>query len=411
MVINQFSSTDYFFNFLALTILVLPVYAFTSAPLLRRLLLIASGIYLLYFIAPRLVLFFGLYWSLIFLLQRLVYYTSERPYALYGLWSALCLALLPMLVWKFVGNDFDVAFNVWGNAGIQLLHQGLWEIDLARQIIIPIGLSFATFRGVDLLVKTYLGRFGPLSFDRVLFFGFFPSIQVVGPIIEYEEIQSQSDNKYRLQAQDIFHGLISIALGLLKVIVIAGLLKESANTFTTYTSGNLWAAWFGLFVYMWYFYLNFSGYSDLAIGGAKLFGFNLKANFKFPYFSTNISDFWNRWHISLTKFCQRNVFIPLGGYRQETQYIATFATMMTIALWHELTFGMVVFGLYHGIGVIGHRIFQQRFSATRLFPAGVTGNMIKLSLTYLYVAISFPLLVMPLEKAASFYLFLIGVYA
>lgn len=405
---SEFNSTAYFINLLALSVLLVPLFFFTPWAFVKRILFILAGAYLIYFIAPRLLLFYAVFWSFIFLLQRVVVVTAEFKAGLGIFWVCLGLILMPMIVWKLWFSEFTIAFNLWGNQAVSMLPSRLGDIDLARDIIIPIGLSFATFRAVDLLVKSYIGRFHSLSFDRVLFYGFFPSVQAVGPIIEYDEVQQQGESFRSPTAGDIYQGLLRVAVGLIKVLVIAGVLHESAAVFQNYGDTPFYMIWANLFLYMWFFYLNFSGYSDLAIGTSRLFGFKLKENFNYPYFRTNIADYWNNWHMSLSRFAQRNAFVPLGGYRKKTQYIAVFATIMVIALWHDLSLGMLVFGAYHGMGLIAHRVISGRIggsSSTSSFMA----NCAKIVATYLFVALSFPLLAMPLENAMSFYLALIGV--
>ena len=105
-----------------------------------------------------------------------------------------------------------------------------------------------------------------------------------------------------------------------------------------------WQYWLELALFAWYFYFNFSGFSDMAIGCARLLGFKLAPNFNNPYMKTNPQDFWNSWHMSLTRFAQRNVFVPMGGMRARTQYPAIVATMMVIALWHGLSIPLVSSG-------------------------------------------------------------------
>ena len=95
----------------------------------------------------------------------------------------------------------------------------------------------------------------------------------------------------------------------------------------------------------------------MAIGSARLLGFRLAPNFNNPYLKTNPQDFWNSWHMSLTRFAQRNVFVPMGGMRARTQYVAIVATMMVIALWHDLSIPLVIFGLYHSAGLVSHRVW------------------------------------------------------
>ncbi len=408
---SEFNSTSYFINLLALSVLLAPLIFFTPWASAKRILFILSGAYLIYFIAPRLLLFYAVFWSFVFLLQRVVAATTESKGGDFIFWVCLGLTLAPMIVWKLWFNEFTIAFNLWGNYAVSMLPSRLGDIDSARDIIIPIGLSFATFRAVDLLVKSYIGRFQSLSFDRVLFYGFFPPVQVVGPIIEYNEIEQQGERFRKSTADDLYQGLLRISFGLIKVLVFASTLQGSVVVFQNYSYMPLHLIWGHLFLYMWFFYLNFAGYSDLAIGTSRLFGFTLKENFNYPYFRTNIADFWNNWHMSLSHFAQRNAFVPLGGYRKKTRYVAIFATIMVIALWHDLSLGMLVFGVYHGIGLIVYRVMLDRKSARKeaaRTTESILGNWVRIAVTYLFVALSFPLLVMPLASASSFYLALIG---
>jgi alginate O-acetyltransferase complex protein AlgI len=402
---SLFASYNYFFDFFSLALLSLPLHFVLPSPVMRRWLLTFTGMYLLYFIAPRLLLFYLIFWGMTYLLQILVARFSKGRFALPMLFATISVILSPMLLWKIIGNDFVVFFNLITNQGVQILSEWLWEVDLIRKIIIPLGISFAAFRAVDLLIKTYVGRIAELSFDRVFFYGFFPPVQMVGPIIEYEEIQPQGDNRHLFNPQDFFEGCKRIASGFFKIFLLAYWLKESANIFGSYSVNHVWKNWADLFLFTWNFYFNFSGYSDIAIGSARLFGFVLKENFSYPYFKRNIQEFWNHWHMSLTRFAQRNIFVPLGGYRPHTQHRAIMATMMVIALWHDITWSLVLFGLFQGLGLIVHRLYAggvKRASLPRWHD-----HVSRLA-TYLYFSISFPLLFLPVNKLPGFYLSLIG---
>ena len=168
-----------------------------------------------------------------------------------------------------------------------------------------------------------------------------------------------------------------------------------------------WWIWVELVMYTWFFYLNFSGYSDLAIGIARLFGFKLKPNFSRPFTRTNPQEFWNSWHMSLTRFAQRNVFVPMGGMRQRTQYLAIAATMMVIALWHDISLPLVVFGVYHTCGLIGARILNQ------IRPAAPDPSILlstgKGLLLFVFVAASLPLLTLKFSELGRFYEALLGI--
>ncbi len=401
----SFSAYNYFFDLLSLAALSLPVYFLLPSPVMRRWLMTITGMYLLYFIAPRLLLFYMIFWVVVFLLQNLVARFSQVRFSSSLLFVTVAVLLVPMLAWKIVGEDFVVFFNLVTNHGIRLFSEWIWEVDLVRKIIIPVGVSFATFRAIDLLIKTYVGRISTLTFDRVFFYGFFPPVQVVGPIIEYEEIQRQGDALYTFVPEYILEGSKRIATGFIKVFLLAFWLRDSTDVFELFDSMQTWEIWVGMFMFSWYFYLNFSGYSDIAIGAARLFGYVLKENFSYPYFKRNIQEFWNHWHMSLTRFAQRNIFVPLGGYRPRTQYRATLATIMVIALWHDITLPLVIFGLYHGMGLVAHRIYLG-WKGDATFPQW--HDYVSRVATYIFVTISFPLLFLPVNKLIEFYLAVIG---
>lgn len=224
-------------------------------------------------------------------------------------------------------------------------------IDRVRSLILPIGLSFATFRAIDQLIKVRLEIVEPLSPLRQFAFAFFPSVLVIGPVIEYTEIEEGLTRRTRWDPQDTLSGLLTIALGAVKVFGAAYLLRGSQGVFALETrDGSPLEYWLELAMYAWYFFFNFSGFSDMAIGCARIFGYRLAPNFNNPYLKTNPQDFWNSWHMSLTRFAQRNVFVPMGGMRARTQYVAIAATMMVIALWHDVSVPLVIFGVYHSVG-------------------------------------------------------------
>jgi alginate O-acetyltransferase complex protein AlgI len=373
----------------------------------RRLLLTLSGAYLLFLIAPRLALFYLVFWVAIAALQRLVAWSGERKAGTYVLAVSVLATLAPMVIWKLRPASFTINFNVFFDNRLFELSSVAGTIDAIRPIILPIGLSFATFRAIDLLVQSYLGTVPPLSPGRVLFYGFFPPVQVIGPVIEFSEISAQSEKTERLQLDDYRAAFTQVIVGAVKVFVLAVPLASSGDVFLVYKTNQAWAIWVELFMYTWYFYLNFSGYSDLAIGVARLFGFKLKPNFSRPLTRTNPQEFWNSWHMSLTRFAQRNVFVPLGGMRQRSQYLAIAATMMTIALWHDISIPLVIFGIYHSCGLIGDRMLNQSRPAdpdpSRELVVG------KAFALFLFVAVSLPMLSLHLGQLDDFYLALVGI--
>ena len=392
----------YFSDLLVLFVVVLPAYFLTPWSWLRQLLLGLSGAYLIFLIAPRLLLFYLLFWFVIFVLQYAsVLFRDKRAS---WVWTTLLigLALAPMVVWKLWPEWSVTQFNLKMNTAVTDTNQWLGAIDRVRNLILPIGLSFATFRAVDQIIKVRLEIVPPLNPLRQFAFGFFPPVQVIGPVIEYTEIEDGLGRRVRFDANDFLSGVLSIAIGAVKVFLFAYLLRNSSDVFLLAThDGAAWQYWVELALYAGYFYFNFSGFSDMAIGSARLLGFKLAPNFNNPYLKTNPQDFWNAWHMSLTRFAQRNVFVPMGGMRARTQYSAIVATMMVIALWHGLSIPLVIFGLYHSAGLVSHRVWVSRHPVPSPRPLlrRIGANVVFL----IYFLISLPLLELHLSQLSTFY--------
>jgi alginate O-acetyltransferase complex protein AlgI len=405
---QEFSSFDYFADFFVICIVVVPIFYRLPWGWARRLLLTLTGAYLLFLIAPRLLLFYVGFWLIVAAVQRAAAWAGERKRGGLLLTALIVAVLVPMVIWKLFPADFTIWFNVFFDSRLFQISSFLGAIDAMRAIILPIGLSFATFRAVDLLVQSFLGTIPPLPIDRVLFYGFFPPVQVIGPVIEYVEVGAKSEKTERMKLDDYRAGFTQVVVGAVKVFVLGYPLANSANLFLVYRSNHAITLIIELAMYAWYFYFNFSGYSDLAIGTARLFGFKLKPNFSRPYTRTNPQEFWNNWHMSLTRFAYRNVFTPLGGMRQRTQYVAIFATMMVIALWHDISLSLVLFGIYHAAGLIGLRI------VSRIRPAATNPSTLltttKAVLLFAFVALSLPMLTLKFGDLGGFYGSLLGVW-
>jgi D-alanyl-lipoteichoic acid acyltransferase DltB (MBOAT superfamily) len=404
--VSQFSAFDYFANFFVLCLVVVPVYYLLPWAWARRTVLTLTGVYLVFLVAPRLALFYIAFWIAVAILQRLVAATGERKGGGYVLAVSILATLSLLVIWKLSPAHFTNWFNVYFNSGVFHVSAYLGSIDAFHAIILPIGLSFATFRAIDLLIQSYLGTVEGLAPGRVLFYGFFPSVQMIGPIIEYSEVGAQSSKVARFALDDYRAALAQVLVGAVKVFLLSVPLAASGDIFVVYRSNGPLRLWFELVVYAWFFYLNFSGYSDLAIGTARLFGYKLKPNFNRPYTRENPQSFWNSWHMSLTRFAQRNVFVPLGGFRQRSQYLALAATMMVIALWHDISVPLVIFGVYHTCGLIGARLLNQH-RQVRIRPSWQL-SVGKAILLFVYVTASLPLLTLKLDQIGPFYRALVG---
>lgn len=402
---STFNTFYYFTDFLIISIIALPLFFWTQKPVIRRMILILTASYLLFVIAPRLLLFYFLFWLSIWIAQ--VSLATTQRCSLFV--TLLIIFLAPLITWKLFPAEFNIQFNLMTHQLLGQISQRLWEIDAVRHILIPIGFSFATFRAIDLLIQTYLGMIKTLTLDRILYFGFFPPVLVVGPIIEYREIEPQSSATTSFKLEYLTEGITRIIIGMTKIFVLAYPLQFSSEIFNDFDHNSPQIIWGSLFLFSWFFYLNFAGYADIAIGTARLYGFQIQENFNFPYFQPSIQAFWANWHISLTRFAQRNVFIPLGGFRPKTQYFAIIATIMVIALWHDLSFSLILFGCYHGFALCIHRYWDNRRKALHQKPTTLRmGMIIKQFITFLFVMLGFPLMMLPISQIMPFYLALLG---
>lgn len=402
----QFSAFDFFADLFALCLVMVPAFYLLPWAWARRLLLTVGGAYLLFLIAPRLALFYLVFWLIVALMQRVVAWAGERRGGGYLLAVCIVATLAPLVIWKLFSADFVLWFNTFFDTAVWRGSSYLGSIDAMRSIILPLGLSFASFRAVDLLVQAYLGTVEAVRVGDVLFYGFFPPVQIIGPVIEYSEVAARSRSAQRPRLEDFRSALTQTVVGLVKIFVLAAPLASSADLFVVYRWNSPWRLWVELVLYAWFFYLNFSGYSDLAIAAARLFGFELKPNFSRPYTRPNPQAFWNSWNMSLTRFARRNVFVPLGGMRQRSQYLAIAATMMVIALWHDISIPLVLFGVYHTCGLIGARLLNEvRPAAAEPTVLLQTGKAI---LLFVFVTLSLPLLTLRLGEIAPFYRALFG---
>lgn len=223
-------------------------------------------------------------------------------------------------------------------------------------IILPLGISFFTFQKIAFLVDASRGEIKAYKFiDYCLFVTFFPQL-IAGPIVQHKQFipQLEKPNALKMNSQTFSIGLTFFFMGLLKKIGLADGIAEYANAvFDGAATGiqlSFWEAWCGSFAYALQLYFDFSGYSDMAIGLAYLFGIKLPINFYSPYKATNIIDFWRRWHMTLSLFLRNYLYIPLGGNRKGSskRYVNLMITMLLGGLWHGANWTFVVWGAMHG---------------------------------------------------------------
>jgi len=404
--VTEYNTFDYFLNLFAIAVVCWPIYHLSPSGIVRKGILISMGWLCLWSVAPRFLLFYIMYWGIVWgalFLQRKNISSTVLFVAL------LAFLLFPMVSWKL----WSSAYLQWANF---IPHYLLWnfarpigEIDLVNSILFPIGISFTTFRALDLLIKTRVGILEKTpDFLNFLAYAFFPFVLAVGPICEFNEVESKLNQKDRVTKKDFATGFCYLMSGLIKVFILAYPLSNSGAVFTFFEHQATWIIWLELLKFTFYIYLNFAGFADLAVGFARIFGFQIKGNFNFPFLQTNIQNFWNNWHMSLSAFAQRNIYVPCGGYRKNRQYIALLATMLVIALWHGLSWTWLCFGFFHGIGLCVHRYIERKKKRKTKKSESILITGLKVCVTFSFVCFSFPLVALADDAIVPFYKNLLG---
>ena len=220
-------------------------------------------------------------------------------------------------------------------------------------ILLPIGISFFTFTQISLLIDAYHEKIKEINFIHfVLFASYFPYI-VAGPILHHKEMLPQfaDPGKYTVKVNNFAIGISIFVFGLGKKLLIADNLVSAINPVFAGGNPQFFQAWLGMLAYTLQLYFDFSGYSDMAIGVSRVLGFRIPINFNSPYKATSVSDFWQRWHISLSRFLRNYLYIPLGGNRhgQLRRYRNLILTMLLGGLWHGANWTFVIWGGLHGL--------------------------------------------------------------
>jgi len=250
----------------------------------------------------------------------------------------------------------------------------LWEIAL------PIGISFYTFQSMSYTIDVYRHRVAPTFHfvDFACFVALFPQL-VAGPIVRYIDIAKQMRN--RLIGLDQFSlGVWLFMAGFAKKVLVANQVGILADRAFAMSDPNFLDSWIGLLAYTMQIYFDFSGYSDMAIGLGHMFGFTFPQNFNSPYRAQSITDFWRRWHITLSTWFREFVYIPLGGNRHglNRTLFNLVLTFFLSGLWHGASWNFVIWGLYHGGFLLLERMFRDRGGLYRRLPSGLRQILILL---------------------------------
>ena len=235
----------------------------------------------------------------------------------------------------------------------------------AWNIILPLGISFHTFQSISYVVDVYRGEQQVVTsyIDYALFVAFFPQL-VAGPIVRAREFFHDFWNWRPPTAEEWQRGVATILIGYLKKLVFADQFALVADTYFGAPSAHpgLIPAWTGTIAFALQIFFDFSGYTDIAIGVALLFGFHFPENFRRPYLSASVTEFWRRWHMTLSRWLRDYIYIPLGGNRKGPvrTYINLLLTMLLGGLWHGASWNFVIWGGYHGALLAVERVIYGR---------------------------------------------------
>lgn len=289
---------------------------------------------------------------------------TNMKYRKISIWVGVVVPLIVLAFFKYANfflSSFRMAF------GINNLH--------SLNIILPVGISFYTFQSMSYTIDVYRGTIKPASFlDVALYVSFFPQL-VAGPIVKAKDFLPQLKTERKVTLKNLETGIQIFVFGMFKKIVLADRLSvfvddvfAAPNAFSSIT------VILGVAAYALQIYFDFSGYSDMAIGCAKCLGYNLQRNFNLPYLSKNPTEFWKRWHISLSTWLQEYLYISLGGNRKGTirTYLNLMVTMLLGGLWHGASWTFVVWGGLHGLALCIHKMYLKYGKTKRNLPGIVS---------------------------------------
>ncbi len=245
------------------------------------------------------------------------------------------------------------------------------------EIILPVGISFYTFQTLSYTIDIYRRKAEPAAsfWHFAAYVSLFPQL-IAGPIVRYTELEDQlRDISSSVDWEKFSKGMIFFVAGLAQKILLADMIASQINPmFADYTGLGFVGSWYAMIGYSCQLYFDFSGYSNMAVGLGLMLGFSLPQNFDSPYKSKSISEFWRRWHISLSSFLRDYLYIPLGGNR-DTGWLTLrnlFIVMFLGGLWHGAGWTFVLWGLYHGVLLMIHNLYGSRFALPNFASITVT---------------------------------------
>ena len=302
--------------------------------------------------------------NMLLLIASLIFYSFGQPVYLPLLLLSVVLNYVCGLLAAGKHPKLGVGIAVVGGIGLLAVFKyadfaigtmnNLFGISLPMTgIALPIGISFFTFQGLSYVIDVYRDRsVVSRSFVKILLYiSYFPQL-IAGPIVKYHDIEKEIDQRQTTPRETAL-GIRRFICGLSKKLLISNAMGQMADAVFTLPMGEIgmFAAWVGAICYTLQIYFDFSGYSDMAIGMGRMFGFHFLENFDYPYTATTIQEFWRRWHISLSTWFRDYLYIPLGGNRKGRvrTWINRVIVFFTTGLWHGANWTFVLWGLWHGL--------------------------------------------------------------
>jgi len=261
------------------------------------------------------------------------------------LFVAVVVNLLLLISFKyanFISDNVNVLFSIMEIPVINL-----------TQIHLPLGISFFTFQALSYIIDVYRQEVSSQKniFNLALYISLFPQL-IAGPIVRYHDVALQI-LKRSCSIELLSSGVVRFIYGLSKKMLVANSMGEIADTVFTFTGNDLTLplAWIGIIAYTLQIYFDFSGYSDMAIGLGRMFGFKFLENFNYPYISRSVREFWRRWHISLSTWFRDYVYFSMGGNKVSTirVYVNLFTVFILTGIWHGASWNFLIWGLFHGV--------------------------------------------------------------
>ena len=337
----------------------------------------SSITFLFYFLPIVLIIYYLIpnkYKNIVLLISSFIFYFYGEPKNIYIIiLSILATYIFGILIDKYKKTKYSKIFlilSIFINIGLLIYFKyadfiikniNLWlsnKIDLIH-VILPIGISFYTFQLISYIVDVYRGeaKVQKNIIKLATYISLFPQL-IAGPIVRYTTIENQLENReYNMKNFSI--GVRRFIIGLGKKVMIANVMGNLINIFLVSDEKSVLFYWLYAIALMIQIYFDFSGYSDMAIGLGKMLGFDFPENFNYPYIATSITDFWRRWHISLSSWFRDYTYIPLGGNRvSKLKWIRNIIIVwMLTGLWHGAEWNFVIWGLYFGVLLIIEKVF------------------------------------------------------